>query len=146
MHAVDSSFQKSKIPIHVLLPDDFFVEAGAPVVYALPLELHLHHDGGDGLAEVRRRDFHNGDHVIVVKPMFSHSSWYAEHPTNPSIRVSNGMREAHTTIALLPFAWSLQFRGGIWVQCSRARVFWLNSGSVRECAPGVLDCERRNHG
>jgi hypothetical protein len=68
------------------------------VVYILPVEPHDRSEYGDGLIEVSRHCLHNELNAIFVAPTFSHSPWYADHPTDPEIR-----QESYLMDVILPF-------------------------------------------
>lgn len=86
VHEVRSPCQASTTQIRVLLPDELPDDARAPVVYVLPVEAGNEHRYGDGLLEVKQQNLHNRHGVIFVAPTFSHLPWYADHPTDPTIR------------------------------------------------------------
>jgi enterochelin esterase-like enzyme len=98
MHTVSSPFQADGTCIHVLLPDPYEPEQASRVVYLLPVELFDDRQCGDPLDEVRKHDLHNKHRVICVKPTFSHAPWYADHPSDPSIR-----QESHLLKVVVPF-------------------------------------------
>ena len=86
IHRLNSAAQADATQIRVLIPDR--IEAGKrlPVLYVLPVEAKLENHYGDGLTEIRRHDIHNKYGLICVAPTFSHLPWYADHPTDQSIR------------------------------------------------------------
>jgi len=98
VHTVTSSLQAAPTEIKVLLPDQ--LDAGKPyrVLYVLPVEANNEHRYGDGLAEVKRNNLHNKYNVICVAPTFAHLPWYADHPTDKSIR-----QETYFVKEVVPF-------------------------------------------
>jgi S-formylglutathione hydrolase FrmB len=86
VHRMTSKLQAGPTEIKVLLPDQ--IESGKryPVLYVLPVEANNEHRYGDGLAEVQRVNLHNKHGLICVAPTFAHLPWYADHPTDASIR------------------------------------------------------------
>ncbi|MBS0202116.1 MAG: hypothetical protein JSS49_04390 [Planctomycetes bacterium] len=86
VHPLKSETQAGPTQIRVLVPDR--VEAGKrmPVLYVLPVEANLESHYGDGLAEIQRQDIHNKYGLICAAPTFAHLPWYADHPTDRSIR------------------------------------------------------------
>jgi S-formylglutathione hydrolase FrmB len=69
-----------------------------PVVYVLPVERQGGVRYGNGLAEVLKRDLHNQHQVIFVAPSFSALPWYADHPSDATIR-----QEAYFVDVVVPF-------------------------------------------
>ena len=69
-----------------------------PVIYVLPVEAGTENRYGDGLLEAKKLDLHNKHGVIFVAPTFSHLPWYADHPTDKTIR-----QESHFIKVVVPF-------------------------------------------
>ena len=86
IHRRKSEYQAGPTEIKVLLPLRLETGKRYPVLYVLPVEANDEHRYGDGLAEVQRCDIHNKYGVICVAPTFAHLPWYADHPTDKSIR------------------------------------------------------------
>lgn len=82
----------------MLVPDKIDKAHPARVLYVLPVEKLDEHRYGDGLAEVRKLGLHDKYGLICVYPTFSHLPWYADHPTDPSIR-----QESYLLTDVLPF-------------------------------------------
>ena len=121
-HTVESEFQAKPTEIRVLLPDKFDpVQRNAPLVpavreeepgvrdastpaassrvlFVLPVEAAREAKYGDGLAEVKRLDLHNKHGLICVAPTFAHLPWYADHPTDKTIR-----QESYFVQVVVPF-------------------------------------------
>ncbi|MBN1417730.1 MAG: FAD-dependent oxidoreductase [Planctomycetes bacterium] len=66
-------------------------------LYVLPVEPDGETRYGDGLRTVRALDLHNRFDLIAVEPGFERLPWYADHPTDPTIR-----QESHLIRAVLP--------------------------------------------
>ena len=98
MHTVESEFQAMPTEIRVLLPDKLDPAQRHHVLYVLPVEAARESHYGDGLAEVKRCDLHNKHGLICVAPTFAHLPWYADHPTDKSIR-----QEAYFVKVVVPF-------------------------------------------
>ena len=86
VHRVTSEFQKGETLIRVLLPDRLEPGRRLKVLYVLPVEAGTERRYGDGLIEAKRLDLANRHQLICVAPTFSHLPWYADHPTDKSIR------------------------------------------------------------
>jgi pimeloyl-ACP methyl ester carboxylesterase len=85
-HTVESECQAKPTEIRVLVPDNLDGMKLSRVMYVLPVEAARESKYGDGLAEVKRLDLHNKHGLICVAPTFAHLPWYADHPTDKSIR------------------------------------------------------------
>ena len=97
-HTVESEFQAKPTEIRVLLPDKFDATRKHPVLYVLPVEAARESRYGDGLAEMKRGDLHNKHGLICVAPTFAHLPWYADHPTDKTIR-----QETYFVKVVVPF-------------------------------------------
>jgi len=86
VHTLESTYQKGTTQVRILLPDALDVSKRYPVVYVLPVEAGNENQFGDGLKEVKQRDLHNKHQAIFVAPTFSHLPWYADHPSDKTIR------------------------------------------------------------
>lgn len=98
IHEVQSGYQHGTTEIKVLLPDQLKSQHKYAVIYVLPVEANNENRYGDGLSEIKRHDLHNHLGVIFVAPTFSHLPWYADHPTDPTIR-----QESHLISVVVPF-------------------------------------------
>lgn len=85
-HRVTSEFQAGETLIRVLLPEKFEPGERLNVLYLLPVEANSEHRYGDGLIEAKKLDLANKHRLICVAPTFSHLPWYADHPTDKTIR------------------------------------------------------------
>ena len=98
IHRRKSEFQAGPTEINVLLPAALEPGRQYPVLYVLPVEANNEHRYGNGLAEVQRHDLHNKFGLICVAPTFAHLPWYADHPTDKSIR-----QETYFVKEVVPF-------------------------------------------
>jgi S-formylglutathione hydrolase FrmB len=98
IHEVESPLQAGKTLIRLLLPTELKPDQKYPVIYVLPVEAKSENRYGDGLIEVARHDLHNKRGTIFVAPTFSHLPWYADHPTDPSLR-----QESYFLQVVVPF-------------------------------------------
>jgi S-formylglutathione hydrolase FrmB len=86
IHEVESPFQAGKTQIRVLVPNELAPARSYPTIYVLPVEAAGENRYGDGLLEIKKHDLHNRHAAIFVAPTFSHLPWYADHPSEPTIR------------------------------------------------------------
>ena len=86
VHRVTSEFQSGETLIRVLVPDKINDNERLKVLYVLPVEANTEHRYGDGLIEAKKLDLANKHRLICVAPTFSHLPWYADHPTDKTIR------------------------------------------------------------
>jgi S-formylglutathione hydrolase FrmB len=96
-HLVQSEHQAGPTEVRVLLPDRIEPGERLPVIYVLPVEAGTEHRYGDGLTEVRKLGLHQRVRAIFVAPTFSALPWYADHPTDPTVR-----QESHLLRVVLP--------------------------------------------
>ncbi len=95
---VRPSDQAKVAQIRVLLPEKAENGKEYRAVYLLPVEAGTEGRYGDGLREVQKLDLHNGPKAVFVAPTFSHTPWYADHPTKPEVR-----QESSFVKAVAPF-------------------------------------------
>jgi S-formylglutathione hydrolase FrmB len=86
VHDVESPFQEGKTQIRVLLPGSLEPNRNYPAIYVLPVEARNEARYGDGLLEIKKHALQNKHAAIFVAPTFSHLPWYADHPTESTIR------------------------------------------------------------
>lgn len=86
VHRVTSEFQSGETLIRVLLPEKLEPAERLRVLYLLPVEANTEHRYGDGLIEAKKLDLANKHRLICVAPTFSHLPWFADHPTDKTIR------------------------------------------------------------
>jgi len=93
---ITSPYQVGPASLRILLPD----RKGAPprrFLYVLPVEPDGGERYGDGLRTVQELDLHNRFDLIAVAPGFERVPWYADHPSDRTIR-----QESHLIRAVLP--------------------------------------------
>lgn len=98
VHRVKSEFQAGETQIRVLLPDRLDDTRQYRVLYVLPVEAGTESRFGDGLVEVQKKNLHNKYRLICVAPTFSALPWYADHPTDKTLR-----QEAYFLKTVIPF-------------------------------------------
>jgi hypothetical protein len=98
VHEVQSPWQAGTTHVRLLLPESLDPALRYPVAYVLPVEAGQGTRWGDGLREVQRAGLHNRYQVICVSPTFSHLPWYADHPTDDTIR-----QESYLLKAIVPW-------------------------------------------
>ena len=98
VHQVRSPYQAGTTQIKVLLPSRLESNRKYPVVYILPVEAANEHRWGNGLLAAKKAELHERHQVILVSPTFSHLPWYADHPTDLSIR-----QESYFVRVVVPF-------------------------------------------
>ena len=86
VHQIESPYEAGTTQVRVLLPDGFSPQARYKVIYVLPVESGSESRYGNGLLEVKRHELHKKHPTIFVAPTFSHTPWFADHPTDPTIR------------------------------------------------------------
>jgi len=95
---VPSEYDGGDGVVHALLPDTLEPGKTYPVMYILPVERKIDGTFGNGIQEARKADLANRFDIICVYPVFGKVPWYANHPTDPSIR-----QEDHLIKAVIPF-------------------------------------------
>lgn len=95
---IASPFQADSTTIRVLLPDNIKPGTKYRVLYVLPVIENDNRRFGDGLAEIRKQDYHNKYDLICVAPEFTSLPWYADHPTD-----MNRQDESHFLKTVIPF-------------------------------------------
>ena len=86
IHSVRSPYQAGTTKIRVLLPVPLDKQKKYPVLFVLPVEANDGNRYGDGLLAIKRSGLHNKYGLICAAPTFSHRPWYADHPTDKTIR------------------------------------------------------------
>ncbi len=85
-HDVTSAYQAGVTQVRVLLPREQAAGTRFPVIYVLPVEAGRETRYGDGLVEMQKHELADKHRAIFVAPSFSHLPWYADHPTDLTIR------------------------------------------------------------
>lgn len=86
VHTLNTQYQSGETQVRVLLPDEIAEGERLRVLYVLPVEAGDEDRYGNGLQEVSKCDLHNRHRLICVAPTFSQLPWYADHPTDETIR------------------------------------------------------------
>lgn len=97
-HRVTSTYQAGETEIAVLLPREIGPDERLRTLYVLPVEAGKGQRWGNALAEVQKHDLPNRQRLICVYPTFSALPWYADHPTEPTIR-----QESYFLDVVVPF-------------------------------------------
>jgi S-formylglutathione hydrolase FrmB len=97
-HTVASPFQGRETTIQVLLPSPTTTDAVYRTVYLLPVDDGKSQPWGDPMVEVLDRGLHNSCQLMFVQPTFSHTPWYADHPSDPRIR-----QESYLLKVVIPY-------------------------------------------
>ncbi|MDB5336998.1 MAG: hypothetical protein JWN70_2617 [Planctomycetaceae bacterium] len=97
-HEVRSEYQRGTTKLRVLLPDPLEPNRKYPVIYVLPVEAGDENRYGNGLNEIVQKGLHRQYPIIFVAPTFSHLPWYADHPTDATIR-----QESYLLQVVLPY-------------------------------------------
>ena len=98
VHSVRSEYQDRPTRIRVLLPGKPEEGRRYPVLYVLPVEAGDGGRYGDGLLEVKTLGLHEKFGLICVQPTFARLPWYADHPTDPTVR-----QESYLLRVVVPF-------------------------------------------
>ena len=85
-YTVTSEYLKGPNAIEVLLPDRLEAGERRPVLTILPVERGTGGRWGSGIGEAKRTGVHNTFGLICVAPAFDSTPWYADHPTDPTLR------------------------------------------------------------
>ncbi len=97
-HEVRSEYQRGTTKLRVLLPDPLDPNRKYPVIYVLPVEAGDENRYGNGLHEIAQKGLQRQYPIIFVAPTFSHLPWYADHPTDTTIR-----QESYLLQAVIPY-------------------------------------------
>jgi S-formylglutathione hydrolase FrmB len=85
-HELNSPDQAGATKVRVWLPGFLAADCRYPVVYVLPVEALDERRYGDGLLEVKKVAQERKFAAIFAAPTFSQLPWYADHPTDETIR------------------------------------------------------------
>jgi hypothetical protein len=102
-YVVDSEYQPAPQRVHVLLPDDLDLSDTKPdrtirILYILPVEPASEMRWGDPVKETVKAGIANRHQVVCVFPEFAQLPWYADHPTDKTIR-----QESYLLKSVIPF-------------------------------------------
>ena len=85
-YTVTSEYLKGPNAVEVLLPDGLEAGKRYPFLYILPVERGTGGRWGRSILEAKRTGVHNTFGLICVAPAFDSTPWYADHPTDPTVR------------------------------------------------------------
>src|SRR3989441_10870580 len=108
-YSVTSVFQ-GPVPTTVRVLEPTAPAPGWPrrFLYVLPVEAELGMTYGDGLEELRLLNVHNRYNLTLIAPSFHIASWYADHSSDPNLRLESFMIQD-----LIPFGDSFAAPGTI---------------------------------
>ena len=86
VHVLRSPHQSGETTVRVFTPEGNGDASPLPTLYVLPVEAGSETRWGDPVKEVRQLDIANRYGLLVVVPTFSALPWYADHPSDPSLR------------------------------------------------------------
>ena len=98
VHLVKSKYQAGETRISVLLPNGGDDTRPYRTLYVLPVEAGDGRHWGSPLEEVKKHGLHDKHRLVCVFPTFSHLPWYADHPSDPTIR-----QESYLLKVVIPF-------------------------------------------
>ena len=85
-HRLQSDLQSGETLVRTVTPSEMDGDRPLRTLYVLPVEAGSESRWGDAWAEVRRLDLADRHGLVVVLPTFSALPWYADHPSNPTLR------------------------------------------------------------
>ncbi len=97
-HQVASEYQAGETTVRVLLPERFDPSRRYRVIYVLPVHAQGDFSHGDGLAEMKKHDYHARYDLIFVAPSFTDAPSFADHDGNPAKR-----EESYFVKVVVPF-------------------------------------------
>ena len=86
VHQIQSPHQSGPTTVHVFVPEAYSTQEPPKTLYVLPVEAAGGTRWGDPVAEIRRLGIADRHGLVVALPTFSDLPWYADHPSNPSLR------------------------------------------------------------
>ena len=84
LHIIRSPHQRGQTSVRVFIPARDI--AVLKTLYVLPVEAGTGTRWGDPAVEIRRLDLADKHGLLVALPTFSELPWYADHPSEPSLR------------------------------------------------------------
>ena len=84
LHIIRSPHQRGQTSVRVFTPARDI--AALKTLYVLPVEAGTGTRWGDPAVEIRRLDLADKHGLLVALPTFSELPWYADHPSEPSLR------------------------------------------------------------
>ena len=98
VHVIQSKYQAGETRISVLPPDGGDHPRPYRSLYVLPVEAGNGRHWGSAIEEVKEHCIHNKYGLVCVFPTFSDMPWYADHPSDPTIR-----QESYLLKVVIPF-------------------------------------------
>lgn len=86
IHRVQSLRQAGETLVRAVTPSKMLGDRPLRALYVLPVEPGVESRWGDPWEVVRKLDLADRYHLLVVLPTFSALPWYANHPTDSSLR------------------------------------------------------------
>jgi hypothetical protein len=98
VHRIRSPYQADETEVQVLLPSALQHGERCRVLFVLPVEPGAGQRWGDPMLELQKAQVPDRHRLICVYPTFADWPWYADHPSNLSIR-----QESYLLQVVLPF-------------------------------------------
>lgn len=98
IHRVESPFQTGTTELRVLSPTSIAEGISLPVVYVLPVEAGREQRYGDPVRAIQELEPEVRQQAIFVTMTFAQLPWYADHPSDMSIR-----QESYLLQTVVPF-------------------------------------------
>lgn len=86
VHQIESPHQSGPTTVRVFVPEAYSTQEPLKTLYVLPVEAGDRKRWGDPVAEIRRLGIAERHGLVVALPTFSDLPWYADHPSNRSLR------------------------------------------------------------
>jgi len=93
-YRVKSPWQRGETLVRIALPKKLDPPETRRVLFILPVDPAMERRWGDGLETALKLDAANRYGFILVAPTFSDWPWYADHPTDPTLRQESYMLKA----------------------------------------------------
>jgi hypothetical protein len=98
VHRIRSPYQEDETEVQVLLPSDLQHGERCRVLFVLPVEPGTEQRWGDPMLELLKARIPDRHRLICVYPTFTDWPWYADHPSELSLR-----QESYLLHVVLPF-------------------------------------------
>lgn len=98
VYEVTSPYQASSLPLRILAPQGADPANILTHVYTLPVQPGPAGQWGDPLQIIQSHGLHNRCGILVICPSFSDWPWYADHPSDGTIR-----QESYFLKTIVPF-------------------------------------------
>jgi len=83
-YTVASDYQRGRVDVEILRPDNYDPMKRYPVVYGLPVNTGRDGEWGHALDEIARRELHNRHQILCVAPEFDIDPWLGDLPEKPT--------------------------------------------------------------